>query len=170
MIDLIFLLCISTCAWLVWTRQSEMPLPDFHWYSCILKFLTSFILITYIVILIIIINGCYLYKKEATEDDIASKLKKYSMLFRSETAQVCSICMENFCIKEVVVKIECTHIFHFECLKGWLKIDKTSCPMCRKNLEFWLITLKTISVLIGVSQGGSKFWLSRVFVVLNHTV
>ena len=45
----------------------------------------------------------------------------------------CSICLE-----EVEVyrrkRLECNHIFHHNCIKAWLKHNK-SCPNCRKKIS-----------------------------------
>ncbi len=36
----------------------------------------------------------------------------------------CSVCLESFNISEEVIKLDCPkkHIFHFKCIKNWLKI------------------------------------------------
>jgi len=46
----------------------------------------------------------------------------------------CSICMEEYCGTKPIVKTACGHIFHKQCLKNWLQVDKT-CPLCRSDLE-----------------------------------
>ena len=43
----------------------------------------------------------------------------------------CSICLEEE--KESIVKLNCDHLFHKDCIKGWLKRDM-SCPNCRSNI------------------------------------
>lgn len=43
------------------------------------------------------------------------------------------------CLKQVMSPINpnnCRHIFCKYCLKKWLSIKK-SCPMCRKNVDFY---------------------------------
>ena len=47
----------------------------------------------------------------------------------------CVICLEEFTSGEEVVKLTCGHLFHEECILGWLKINCT-CPMCRLELGF----------------------------------
>lgn len=44
----------------------------------------------------------------------------------------CSICLEEM-YKEIKETI-CNHIFHKECIEEWIKNNKNSCPLCRKNL------------------------------------
>lgn len=60
-----------------------------------------------------------------------------------ENSQICHICKEPFDAPnpdpemmesaEVAVKLPCSHIMGFECLKRWLE-DNSSCPMCRAKL------------------------------------
>lgn len=49
----------------------------------------------------------------------------------NDSSQVeCSICLNEFKDKEIIIKTKCTHLFHHDCMKQWLKM-KTSCPFCR---------------------------------------
>ena len=43
--------------------------------------------------------------------------------------EVCPICLENYG-KNRLIKLNCGHIIHFECLNQW-KERKSSCPLCR---------------------------------------
>jgi len=50
----------------------------------------------------------------------------------------CSICMFNFVGMEDVVQLSCSdaHIFHVDCLLGWLEtlareMKEKTCPLCR---------------------------------------
>ena len=44
----------------------------------------------------------------------------------------CSICLADL-DTERVLKLPCEHIFHKECLMGWLK-RSTVCPLCRTDI------------------------------------
>jgi len=46
----------------------------------------------------------------------------------------CCCCMENFGPEKTIIATPCSHYFHKECLKEWLKLSKT-CPLCRANLD-----------------------------------
>jgi hypothetical protein len=62
------------------------------------------------------------------------KIKIYPILSIQEFTYLneCSICLETNNYK--IIKTNCNHEFHEECLIKWTKISKT-CPICRKNLE-----------------------------------
>ncbi|CAD8206060.1 unnamed protein product [Paramecium pentaurelia] len=53
--------------------------------------------------------------------------------FKMENEFVCSICDMNLLKNEMVMKLSCSHIFHSECLKPWIRI-KNSCPNCRQQI------------------------------------
>ena len=47
----------------------------------------------------------------------------------------CIICLTDFENEETIIKLSCneTHIFHEECLKGWVQTNYT-CPLCREPI------------------------------------
>jgi len=46
----------------------------------------------------------------------------------------CSICLDDFDEATPFLKTKvCAHLFHKECLKNWLQVNRT-CPLCRKDL------------------------------------
>jgi hypothetical protein len=48
----------------------------------------------------------------------------------------CSICLENISINfDEIIKTDCSHYFHKECLKKWFLYKSSSCPLCRKDLS-----------------------------------
>ncbi|KAF8094501.1 hypothetical protein N665_0360s0008 [Sinapis alba] len=43
----------------------------------------------------------------------------------------CCICLEKFGEeKRVIRKLECSHMFHLDCIEAWLK-EKPTCPLCQ---------------------------------------
>jgi len=42
----------------------------------------------------------------------------------------CSICLEIFTNDEKIIKLNCDHIFHLDCIKLWIENNDT-CPLCR---------------------------------------
>mgnify|MGYP003587671626 CR=1 FL=1 len=49
-------------------------------------------------------------------------------------ARNCAVCTEDFAEKDTVMRLECSHLFHEECLLPWLETNNT-CPMCRSQLR-----------------------------------
>jgi hypothetical protein len=45
----------------------------------------------------------------------------------------CCICMENFTGAEVIVETACSHVFHKQCCREWLRQART-CPVCRTDI------------------------------------
>lgn len=50
-----------------------------------------------------------------------------------ESKQPCIICMCKFDKGVKIYRLTCKHLFHVDCLDGWIK-KKNSCPMCRDPL------------------------------------
>ena len=48
-----------------------------------------------------------------------------------EQFDFCSICLDEK--KESLVKLNCNHIYHKDCIKDWLRRE-LSCPICRCNI------------------------------------
>ncbi|CAO3685338.1 unnamed protein product [Umbelopsis ramanniana] len=47
----------------------------------------------------------------------------------------CAICKEDYRIGERALKLPCFHVYHHDCIKPWLKSNKT-CPICRRHVEY----------------------------------
>ncbi|RMX45359.1 hypothetical protein pdam_00000818 [Pocillopora damicornis] len=62
-----------------------------------------------------------LQKVEVTEDS-------------AESDKFCAVCKEQCSKDEDVRRLPCSHIFHFGCIKPWLKMHD-SCPVCRLSLS-----------------------------------
>lgn len=43
----------------------------------------------------------------------------------------CSICLEDFTLKEKVINLACNHFYHEKCIKEWFKKQNT-CPLCQQ--------------------------------------
>lgn len=51
----------------------------------------------------------------------------------NETIDTCSICLYGYKQDEKLVKLNCSHIYHKECIFGWLKKSR-NCPLCRLSV------------------------------------
>tara|TARA_A100001015_G_scaffold278258_1_gene338287 strand:+ start:798 stop:1244 length:447 start_codon:yes stop_codon:yes gene_type:complete len=44
----------------------------------------------------------------------------------------CSICLDKFKKDDKIIKLNCNHTYHFQCISQWFKQDIT-CPICRQS-------------------------------------
>lgn len=50
------------------------------------------------------------------------------------TQPTCSICLDDFEHNDTIVReLPCSHIFHPECIDGFLRDNSSLCPMCKKS-------------------------------------
>lgn len=74
-----------------------------------------------------------------------SELDESVLLTREETkllkrqkvgcsAGECTICFERYSKGQVIRNLPCGHMFHYKCMKPWLKIS-SYCPLCRFDLK-----------------------------------
>lgn len=45
----------------------------------------------------------------------------------------CSLCLDEYCDGEEVLRLNCTHLFHENCLAPWLT-KSTECPLCKQDV------------------------------------
>lgn len=55
--------------------------------------------------------------------------------FKDYNNKECNICMDEYNVNDVVIHLDCTHIFHKNCIKNWLLKEKVTCPVCRKDIR-----------------------------------
>lgn len=67
---------------------------------------------------------------------------KFVKALMLETQDECSICYDDFLAPCKLARLECNsgHIFHVDCLEGWIEQNKgkhrpATCPMCRIPIE-----------------------------------
>ena len=48
---------------------------------------------------------------------------RYSQSRAEETNSTCVVCMSEYCFKEKIRKLPCTHDFHSKCIDKWLKVS-----------------------------------------------
>lgn len=52
----------------------------------------------------------------------------------SSTRKLCSICLEDYKINDLVKRLYCGHQFHEDCLREWTR-KKIICPICKANIK-----------------------------------
>jgi hypothetical protein len=55
-------------------------------------------------------------------------------IIKNENKQ-CPICLDNYKIKDKISYLPCFHLYHYKCIKKWLKTSKI-CPLCKKEVNF----------------------------------
>jgi len=67
--------------------------------------------------------------------DMINSLLRRPVKEEEHLTKNCSICLEDFEIKDsdIITELpECKHVFHHECIKKWLLLDR-HCPYCRRE-------------------------------------
>ena len=67
-----------------------------------------------------------------------AQIKKIPNVYYSKkhfkNQEKCAICQYEYKETEKVSKLPCLHIFHNDCIKGWLEKNKV-CPICKKEIQ-----------------------------------
>ncbi|ESQ39953.1 hypothetical protein EUTSA_v10001158mg [Eutrema salsugineum] len=58
----------------------------------------------------------------------------FSYRYADTAASDCIVCLSTLKAGEEVRKLDCRHVFHKECLEGWLQHLNFNCPLCRSPL------------------------------------
>ncbi len=99
----------------------------------------------------------YLFKNNLKQKII--KLKFPNLLYNE-----CSICLENIKENDKVSYTPCKHIFHFDCLKNYIKSTlKTNCPLCKFDF-FSLLTNENIDFSLITFQENSNNQLEEIYI------
>jgi hypothetical protein len=48
---------------------------------------------------------------------------------------VCTICLSNYEHTQELIRLDCYHYFHHDCIKHWLTQLNNKCPICRYEIE-----------------------------------
>jgi hypothetical protein len=51
------------------------------------------------------------------------------------SGQSCVICWETFTASDNVISLECTHVFHRDCISKWLLEHNSTCPLCGNEVK-----------------------------------
>ncbi|KAJ3121164.1 E3 ubiquitin-protein ligase rnf13 [Nowakowskiella sp. JEL0407] len=72
--------------------------------------------------------------------------KKFTTLRKLSTADVCSICLEEYVVGDDLLRLPepCSHVYHGKCVVEWISETSPTCPMCRRNIRDLLLEIKNI--------------------------
>jgi len=58
-----------------------------------------------------------------------------SFKLKNDLLDDCSICLNNLLKDQKVIKLNCNHIYHKDCILNWFNKDsENGCPLCRNNI------------------------------------
>lgn len=58
----------------------------------------------------------------------------FSYSYADNAASDCIVCLSTLKTGDQVRKLDCRHLFHKQCLEGWLQHLNFNCPLCRSPL------------------------------------
>jgi hypothetical protein len=74
-----------------------------------------------------------------TTDDVVCTLNKETIdklnkyILTENLITDCNICLAKLVKNEVVIELNCNHIYHSECIKEWFEKYNYKCPICKKE-------------------------------------
>lgn len=74
------------------------------------------------------------------KQDAFNKLPKYKYNINNQID--CGICINNINVDDDVIELPCKHIYHDECITGWLTKYNHICPVCRKDTGEYYADIK----------------------------
>ncbi|KAI0516122.1 hypothetical protein KFK09_008794 [Dendrobium nobile] len=60
--------------------------------------------------------------------------RPYNHISEGEEEAECAVCLCGIRTGERVRRLGCYHLFHSECLDGWIRGSNPTCPLCRSPL------------------------------------
>nr|XP_042904479.1 uncharacterized protein LOC107438760 isoform X1 [Parasteatoda tepidariorum] len=83
-----------------------------------------------------LIDEFQLLKKGASTVVLRKQLSRVAITQEQfEEKLQCYFCFEEYRVGELVTSLSCSHLYHTDCIKLWLPIEKT-CPCCRRRVDF----------------------------------
>jgi hypothetical protein len=73
--------------------------------------------------------------KNIDDFPVIKGIENYSTVVyrKNQTNLTCSICLEDFIEGGEVIRLECFHVFHNNCIRDWAKSSEI-CPECRREI------------------------------------
>ncbi|KAG0442097.1 hypothetical protein DMUE_0541 [Dictyocoela muelleri] len=72
-------------------------------------------------------------QKKFTAEEL-KRLKAVAFKSLETDEKSCNICMNEYKKTDKVFLLECKHLFHFRCIKRWLR-EQANCPLCRQEVK-----------------------------------
>ena len=103
-------------------------------------FLWSLSMFTFAYCTISLVNACKgLINNNRRNTDLTNRIIETPIEYteiqynENENIDTCSICLYGYKVDEKLVKLNCSHIYHKECIFDWFKKSR-NCPLCRLSV------------------------------------
>ena len=103
------------------------------------SFLWGLTIFTFTYCSISLVNACKGLINNRRNTDLDHRLIETSIEYteiqynENENIDTCSICLYGYKEDEKLVKLNCSHIYHKECIFDWFKKSR-NCPLCRLSV------------------------------------
>lgn len=79
-------------------------------------------------------NAFEIIDRPVTITTLKNLLSKSIVKINKEDDLICAICQDDIEKDTCIIReLECTHVYHIECIDKWLSI-KNECPMCKNTI------------------------------------
>ena len=79
-----------------------------------------------------------LFASSLKEKDKLEKIPEFSINSTIELnkfkSKNCTICLEDFKVKDKLIYLPCFHLFHKDCIISWAK-ENSICPLCKIDIN-----------------------------------
>jgi len=79
-----------------------------------------------------------IYVSDPKDKDKLEEIPEFNINSTTELSKLkaknCTICLEDFKIKDKLIYLPCFHLFHKDCIVNWVKSNST-CPLCKLDIN-----------------------------------
>lgn len=73
-------------------------------------------------------------ENQLSRDDSIELVSKSSKPDDKHITTNCAICLDPISGDDNIIELECSHVFHYDCISSWVKY-KAECPQCKKCID-----------------------------------
>jgi len=72
-------------------------------------------------------------QEELERDDTVKLDINFETVKSANITDCCSICHNDYLVDDKITRLDCGHVFHYNCIKEWGHY-KSSCPLCKISI------------------------------------
>ena len=153
MFNLFFVFCFFKPSMKILSQSMSGDEPDVNKddvprFIKVLTVIFVYIPVAVIVITMITIIVLYIYEKcylkinnRVHNENVIEDMWKRFIIKETDELKVdtCSICLESMDKYQKIVRLDCEHFYHKDCMNSWFitnkyKFQRKSCPLCRSEI------------------------------------